>query len=29
MKSILHVGLDVDDTAFHCGAYCRETGETF
>lgn len=29
MKSILYVGLDVDDTAFHGGVYCRETGETF
>jgi len=29
MKSILHVGVDVDDTSFHCGAYCKETGEKF
>lgn len=28
MKRILHVGLDVDDKAFHGAAFCRENGET-
>jgi transposase len=27
--SLLHVGLDVDDNAFHGTGFCKETGETF
>ena len=26
---IIHVGVDVDDSSFHLGAFCRETGEVF
>ena len=27
MKNVLHVGIDVDDNAFHAAGFCYETGE--
>jgi transposase len=29
MRSILHIGLDVDDKNFHGGCFCLDTGEIF
>ena len=27
MKNVLHVGIDVDDNAFHAAGFCNETGD--